>query len=303
MPGTKSAVDVPGFRGRSDALDQLSFSAHSLQAYVDCARRFELTYLEQLKWPAVESEPPLESERHMADGRRFHEMIHRDVLGIRVPEPDAGRDPDIARWWSNYQAQRPADVPGERFAEKRLVGAIGEHTLVATCDLIAIGDGESAGGPATGGGSPRARIFDWKTWRRRHKRAWLAERLQTRVYPYLLAQAGAGIAGGPSLSPGEIEMVYWYSDFPDDPEVFTYSDSRFSEDETYLGGLLDEIQARAGGGGFELTADEKKCAFCAYRSFCGRGDVAGQPDEGNLEREEETISPLGDLDDYEAIAF
>ena len=91
---------------------ELSFSAHSLQAYVDCARRFELAYLEQLKWPAVESEPPLENERHMADGRRFHEMIHREVLGIPVPEPDAGRDPDIARWWSNYQAQRPADVQG-----------------------------------------------------------------------------------------------------------------------------------------------------------------------------------------------
>ena len=40
--------------------DMLSFSAYSLQAYVDCARRFELSYLERLKWPAVESEPPLE---------------------------------------------------------------------------------------------------------------------------------------------------------------------------------------------------------------------------------------------------
>ena len=282
---------------------QLSFSAHSLQAYVDCPRRFELSYIEQLKWPALESEPPLENERHMADGRRFHEMIHRDVLGIPVPEPDAGRYPDIARWWCNYQAQRPADVQGERFAERRLVGEIGEHTLVATCDLIAIGDGEAAGGPATGQASPRARIFDWKTWRLRHKRAWLAERLQTRIYPYLLAQAGAAIAGGQSPSPGEIEMIYWYSDFPDDPEVFTYSDAQFSEDETYLAGLVDEIQAHEGDGEFELTTDEKKCSFCAYRSFCGRGDVAGQLDEGSLEGEEETISPLGDLDDYEAIAF
>ena len=275
----------------------LSFSAYSLQAYVDCARRFELSYLERLKWPTVESEPPLERERHLLDGLRFHEMIHRDVLGIQVPEPESGRDPDIARWWGNYQARRPADVQGERFAEKRLVGSIGEHTLVATCDLIAI---EAAGGS---GRPRRARIFDWKTWRRRHPRAWLAERLQTRVYPYLLAQAGAGVADGRPPSPGEIEMVYWYADAPDDPEVFTYSDSRFSEDDAYLGGLVDEIEARDRAGEFELTADEKKCAFCAYRSFCGRGDAAGQPDEGDFEPEEETVSPLGDLDDYEAVAF
>ena len=84
---------------------QLSFSAHSLQAYVDCARRFELSYLEELKWPAVESEPLLQSERHMVDGRRFHEMVHRDTLGITVPVPDSGKDADISRWWNNYMVQ------------------------------------------------------------------------------------------------------------------------------------------------------------------------------------------------------
>lgn len=67
--------------------ESLLFSAHSLQAYVDCERRFELSYLEELKWPAVESEPLLESERHMADGRRFHEMVHRDLLGLAVSAP------------------------------------------------------------------------------------------------------------------------------------------------------------------------------------------------------------------------
>lgn len=297
----------------------LSFSAQTLQAYVDCARRFELSSLEQLKWPAVESEPLLQSERHMVDGRRFHEMVHRDVLGMSVPVPDSGRDVDIARWWGNYQTQRPADVAGERFAEKTLVGSIGEHTVVATCDLIVIGDGQGASGfgstdddpmgSADGSSSARpasrrasGRIFDWKTWRRRHSRAWLAERLQTRIYPYLLAQAGAAIAGGESLSPDEIEMVYWYSDFPDDPEVFAYSEAQCSEDEAFLGGLVDEILARDAGQ-FPLTTDEKTCTFCVYRSFCDRGDVAGPLDDGDLESDEDAPPPLGDLDDYEAIAF
>ncbi len=274
---------------------QLSFSAHSLQAYVDCARRFELSYLEELKWPAVESEPLLQSERHMVDGRRFHEMVHRDVLGIAVSVPDSARDADISRWWNSYMVKRPADVDGTRFAEKTLVGTIGNSTMVATCDLIVIGNTDREG-------SCRARIFDWKTWRRRHTREWLADRLQTRIYPYLLVQAGAALADGKPLTPDEIEIVYWYSDFPDDPEVFTYGETQFREDEAYLGGLVDEILSRETGS-FELTTDEKKCMFCVYRSFCDRGGVAGYLDDGDLESEEEAPSQLGDLDDYEAIAF
>jgi len=282
-------------------MKQLSYSAHSLQAYVDCARRFELSYLEELKWPAVESEPLLQSERHMTDGRRFHEMVHRDTLGILVPVPDGGKDPDITRWWNNYMVQRPADIAGKRFAEKTLVGTIGSSTLVATCDLIVISDG--AGDASAAGGVPRrARIFDWKTWRRRHARTWLADRLQTRIYPYLLVQAGAALADGEPLTADEIEMVYWYSDFPDNPEVFAYNETQFREDEAYLGGLIDEILSREAGT-FELTTEEKQCMYCVYRSFCDRGGVAGYLEDGDLEGEGETISQLGDLDDYEAIAF
>ena len=43
--------------------------------------------------------------------------------------------------------------------------------------------------------------------------------------------------------------------------------------------------------------------YCVYRSFCDRGGVAGYLEDGDLEGEGETISQLGDLDDYEAIAF
>ena len=194
--------------------------------------------------------------------------------------------------------QRPADGEGSRFAEKTLVGAIGVSTIVATCDLIVIGNGGASGA----GASRRARIFDWKTWRRRHTRNWLADRLQTRIYPYLLVQSGAALADGEPLKPDNVEMVYWYSDFPDDPEVFAYSEAQFREDEAYLGGLIDEILSREVGT-FALTEDEKKCMYCVYRSFCDRGGVAGYLDDGDLESEGEAPSQLGDLDDYEAIAF
>jgi hypothetical protein len=68
--------------------NRLLFSAHSLQAFADCERRFELQYLDELVWPAVETEPVLKSEHYLAAGRRFHEMIQREILGIPVPDPD-----------------------------------------------------------------------------------------------------------------------------------------------------------------------------------------------------------------------
>ena len=272
--------------------ESLLFSAHSLQAYVDCERRFELSYLEELKWPAVESEPLVESERHMADGRRFHEMVHRDLLGLAVSAPRGVGDEEIARWWQNYETHRPVKVPGDRFAEKTLVGSIGGATLVATCDLI-----------VTDGGG-KGRIFDWKTWRKRNSRAWLAGRMQTRVYPYLLVTAGAAaLTGGKAVAPEAIEMVYWYADFPEEEEVFAYSEAQFREDEAYLGGLVREIMGREAGA-FELTTNEKQCAFCAYRSFCDRGDVAGRGEDDESETEEDPPNTMiATLDDYEAIAF
>jgi hypothetical protein len=271
------------------ARGSLLFSAHSLQAYVDCERRFELSYLEELEWPAVESEPLLESERHMADGRRFHEMVHRDALGLAVSAPRDEGDEDIARWWRNYETHRPGKVSGDRFSEKTLVGSIREATLVATCDRI-----------VTAGDGGRVRIFDWKTWRQRHSREWLARRMQTRVYPYLLVTAGAPLAGGKAVAPEDVEMAYWYADFPEKEEVFAYSEGQFWEDEAYLTGLVQEILEREAGA-FERTTNEKQCSFCAYRSFCDRGDVAGHSDD---EPEEDAPNPLaGSLDDYEEIAF
>jgi hypothetical protein len=286
--------------------EELLFSAHSLQSYVDCARRFELNYLEELKWPAVESEPLLESERHMTDGRRFHEMVHRDTLGISVASPSAEGDEDLARWWGNYQTHQPAQGEGDvRFAEKTLVGSVNGRTLMATCDLVVI-DGDVNEGGAEGDRC-KARIYDWKTWRRRHSREWLQGRLQTRIYPYLLVQSGAALTeGAAEIRPQDVEMVYWYSEFPENGgEVFAYSEAQYREDESYLNSLIDEIMVREAGS-FELTSNEKQCTYCVYRSFCDRGEVAGDFGESEGEGQDagEEASPLlANLDDYESIAF
>lgn len=275
-----------------DAKDRskLVFSAHSLQAFADCERRFELQYIDELVWPAVETEPVLKSEQYLADGRRFHEMIQQDILGIPVTPPDANQDPEVASWWKSYQAHRPADVAGERHPEKTLVGTIGNATLVATYDLIVLTP------------EGKVRIFDWKTWRGSSEEEAIKKKLQSRVYPYLLTKSGGSYFGRSPIVPAAIEMVYWLTKEPGSPVTFAYNEAQYQEDEVYLAGLIEDILYREADA-FPKTDDRHLCQYCPYRSFCGRGKEAGVFDEMPFDTPSESPQLMGTLDDYEAIAF
>ncbi|MEZ4700386.1 MAG: PD-(D/E)XK nuclease family protein [Rhodothermales bacterium] len=272
----------------------LIFSAHNLQTFVDCERRFELQYLDRMTWPAIPAHPPLAYEQLMADGRRFHRMVEQDLLGAAVLEPTAADTPEVADWWENYGMYDPAgEVEGERFIERMLVGTIGSGgpTLVAQYDLI-VWNGEAAV------------IFDWKTSRQPPQRARLLERMQTRVYRYLLASSGAALTGGTPIPPEAVQMVYWFARYPEEPVVVGYDSDTFRQDERYLTELVDRIAAGRQEGRFPLTEDERLCQYCTYRSFCGRGAAAGPllGDEAD-DAVDLALDALGDLDEIEAIAF
>jgi CRISPR/Cas system-associated exonuclease Cas4 (RecB family) len=144
-------------------------------------------------------------------------------------------------------------------------------------------------------------IYDWKTSRRRSKHAWLLERLQTRVYPYLLAQAGAYLNQGRPLAPEQIEMIYWFAEAPNEPEIIPYNTEKCAQDEAYLKGLIAEIN-RLGEEGFSLTSHVERCRFCTYRSLCDRGVEAGDLDEMEAEPEPAAEADF-DFDQIAEIAF
>jgi len=148
----------------------------------------------------------------------------------------------------------------------------------------------------------RAVILEWKTSRKRPQRKWLAERLQTRVYPYLLVRAGSHLLeigdGGLEMEdwrpfqPEQVEMVYWFANFPKDPERFPYDAAQYEVDGAYLASLIAEIKG-LGDEDFPLTTQERRCRYCPYRSLCQRGVRAGSFDE--MEDE------LGWADDFEVV--
>lgn len=238
------------------------FTQASLQDYADCPRRFQLRYVERVAWPALEADSALENERHMQQGIAFHRLAHQHALGI--PEEQLARtvsDADLRRWWHNYLTRGPDDLPAARYPEIALSAPLGDYRLVAKYDLIAIGQ--------------RAIIVDWKTSRKRSRRKWLFERLQTKVYPYLLVRAGAHLNGGQPLAPEQVEMVYWFADFPDDPARFPYDVAQYEADAAYLTSLVGRIANPP----YPLTTDEQHCRYCRYRSLCRRGVEAGPFDE------------------------
>jgi CRISPR/Cas system-associated exonuclease Cas4 (RecB family) len=274
----------------------LLLSQGSLQDFVDCRRRFQLRHVLHQAWPAVAAEPALENERHLRQGEAFHRMIQQHLVGVpaeRLSQMAAATpaDADLARWWRNYVADAPAGAPlaGTRTTEIVLSAPLADTFLVAKYDLIVVDAGR------------RAVIFDWKTSRQRASRLWLASRLQTRVYAYLLVEAGAHLNGGYPLAPDQVEMVYWFANYPDQPERFAYSADLHQANGDYLAGLVTEMERLAATEAiWPLTAALERCRFCVYRSLCDRGRHAGRLDE--LEGEAEDSAGLAVDIDFEQMA-
>ena len=252
---------------KSELSPSFNFSQSSLQDYFDCTRRFQLRYIEHLAWPAIETEPVLENERRQQEGQLFHRMVQQHLVGLPVEKlTRLANSPEISRWWENYLGHKFELDGYSKYTELALTAPCGSHRLLAKYDLVAILPGR------------KAIIFDWKTYHKRPKDEWMAVRMQTRVYRALLVQAGAYLNGGAPIQPGLVEMVYWYADFPSEPTRLSYHPTQYKRDWDDLTGLITEIGNHHN---FPLTEDDKKCAYCPYRSYCNRGGKAGALDSSD----------------------
>lgn len=254
-----------------------TLSQSSLQDYNDCPRRFELRYLEQLAYPAIETEPALENEKHQQEGEYFHRLAQQHLIGIPTEQVAKFANTDnLQRWWDNFINAKDLtglkDLSGLK-TEITLSAPLGKFRLVAKYDLIGF-DGD------------KVYIYDWKTYRKRPKNEWLAVRWQTRVYRALLVQAGAHFNGGKPIQPEQIEMIYWFPDFPNDPVRFAYKADQFKRDWDALTKLADEITSASS---YPKTDEVSKCSYCPYRSYCNRGVRAGDALEAELETEAEEL--------------
>lgn len=245
-------------------LDGFLFSQTSLQDWTVCKRRFRYLYVDKLAYPAPETADQIEFERHMEQGDQFHRLVHQHLVGI--PAEVIGKhieDTQVRAWWENYLASGLDGLPDARFAEVTLTAPIGDYRLIAKYDLVALEPGQ------------RAVIVDWKTAVNRPNTATLAQRMQTVVYRYLLVEAGAYYNGGVPLAPEQVAMVYWFANFPMQPERLPYSMAQYQLDKALLGNLVREIATEQTFPKVDEQDSARVCRFCNYRSLCWDNVNAG----------------------------
>ncbi len=264
-----------------------TLSQSSLQDYADCPRRFQLRYLDQLAYPAIETEPALENEQHQQEGETFHRLVQQHLLGIPAEKiTPLANTPNLRRWWDNYLSHFTfSATPQALYPELTLSAPLPPYRLLAKFDLVALlPDG-------------KAIIYDWKTYRKRPKNESLAARWQTRVYRALLVRAGNQLNSGHPLTPEQIEMVYWFSDFPTEPAHFPYTPIQYKRDWDALETRAAEIANRAE---FPLVEPEKTdstCARCSYRSYCNRGVKAAEGEAEEIDtRPEINLEQIGEIE-------
>lgn len=267
--------------------DDFVFSQSSLQDFVDCAQRFKLRYIEKMRYPSLEANPPLKFEEHMRQGDRFHTMVQQHLAGVPASAlaKSVANDATLSEWWDTFTQHGLKGLPAQRHVETTLQTSLAGYRLIAKYDLIAV----EPDGQVT--------IIDWKTSRNVTHKDTLERRLQTKVYPYVLAQAGAYLYGGNLIPPERIKMVYWFVANEGQTVEFEYSSEQMQSDEKYLSGLISEIESA---NKFWLTEDTHKCRYCSYRSLCNRGDKAG--DWNDFDADEISDEPDSFDVDFDQIA-
>lgn len=247
----------------------ITFTQGILQDYVDCKMRFYLRYVQGLAWPAIQAEPITEVEQHILRGEQFHRSVHQFFIGIpmdKIQESLVG--PQMQRWWETFisfwqreYASYAASSDIQILPEYSFFSQFHGVRLGVKYDLVLLNkDNELI-------------IFDWKTSHRRPYRSWLAGRIQTRLYQFLGLKAGNYLFADNNFSPGQIQLNYWFSDFPEQPENLRYGEDQFKSDEIFFFRIIDEI-LDSEEANYQMTDEIKSCQFCNYRSYCNRGRVA-----------------------------
>ena len=250
-----------------------AFTQGSLQDFADCARRFELRFIRRMRYPALETQQPLQFEKRTRRGARFHKLVQQHLLGVPAEAltTSLADDEELAGWWAHYLAVGLTDLPAARYSEITLQAPLAGRRLIATYDLLAL----EPGGAAV--------IVDWKTGSRIPSREYLLGRMQTVVYRYVLAQAGAHLYAGESIPPERIRMDYVYVAGGGERLSLRYSAAQMSEDEALLSEIIAAIDHAEV---FPLTDEERRCRFCSYRSLCDRGG-AGRLEDFDLDEYED----------------
>lgn len=258
-------------------------SATALRDWSRCERRYGFSRLEKRAWPAPAPEPP---EARL--GARFHQLAHWHAQGDD-PRPLLAGEPRLNGWYQRYRTSAYARTGPGVWSEQALAMPFQDGRLMATFDRL-IQDGDFW------------TIVDWKTGRPPADANRLALDWQTRLYPFLLAEAAPALPGGPagSVVPEAIQMVYVYVEtgqvFPFVHDALTHQATHRALEET-----LAAIRARLASRDWRPTGTETgACRGCAYFALCHMAPPPPEPaPEAGEEPAEEPLLTLAPEFEFE----
>lgn len=248
--------------------DHFVFSAHSLQDYVDCPRRFELKYLLRQDWPAIVSQPVKKLEEKMAQGSQFHLLARQYLEGLPAEVLTRTLDnPRLREWFDRFTLFVDPLRENVHFSEYASMTTLANFQALAIFDFVA-----SAGGQ-------QVIIADWKTTESEPRQKFYQDRMQTLLYPVVAYDSAAKALNMPgSLEPADISLWYWFPAYPEKRLEFPQTPKTIANNRALLENLIREIAVKTPGD-FAKTSHVERCAFCPYRSLCERGSAAGYIDE------------------------
>ena len=268
------------------------FSANNLQDYLDCPRRFELKYFLKQSWPAITSHPVQEMEYKIQMGNRFHKIVHQFLSGIPGNVLDNSiDDPDLKGWFIKFQEFIKPYLNFPYFSEFTVTMPFEGFRLIAVFDFITLT------------GSNKIIIGDWKTTTRNPKRELYLQSLQSFLYPFMMFENRDHIFSQvDKLRKEDISMEYWFPAFPEKTIALEYSSVSYATSQEVFSSLIKEIAIKESGS-FDKTTNDKRCAYCQYRSLCERGIQAGKVDDAENEFEDDSGLDNLDFDQIEEITF
>lgn len=266
------------------------FTQNNLNDFLECSHRFFQRHIAQQPWPAMDtsSQQAMAHERRLRAGVALHRWIERYWLGAIDPAADAPEGEDELRMlWARFIATDFSFLPAQRNPELALACALGARRLYARYDLLAVEPG-------------RAVIVDWKSSRNVGYEDW-ARRLQTRVYLFVLVEAGDPYHDGVPLQPAQCEMRYWLANAQQPWVTVPYSQEQHEANRAYLSALAQDIFQRWRSDEFSMTEDLQQCVPCGYRTLCKRsaGNVLREGWHDELRDEDRAIIDGRDIHSLE----
>lgn len=250
-------------------LERFIFSAHSIQDFLKCPRRFELKYILNQAWPAPISEPVLEFENKMKLGTDFHHLVHQYLSGIDAEKlKQLSLSQELNYWFVNFLKFFTNHKFNYFFSEISITLPFQESIIKAVIDFVGVNE------------KGQLIIAEWKTSEFLPKREMISNTVQSILYPFMIYVCRNNIFPDINIDHEDIKMVYWFPNHPEKLIALNYSREKHDLNRRYLADVINRIQ-NTQSGSFNKTENLKSCSYCEFRSLCERGIKPGYYDTEN----------------------